>query len=200
MWRFPVSPQFWDIKEDAGKHEGGSAAADLDGDGRLEVVTNDWAGSVYAVNDDGSQLWHYKTPADVWSGVLIADFTGDGKLDVIVEGEENETHPGYPYGMVAVLAGDTGELKAVYPMGLTASTPSIGDFDGDGESEIVAQAWSGPITVLTAGGAWDPSLAPWPYNYKNLHNNGVYPIPETLLALLAPTLLFLGTRLVKKRG
>ncbi len=194
LWRFPVGQKYWEVNDNAGNHEGGMAAADIDGDGSLEIVTTDMMGNVYAVNDDGSQLWYYKLPEEVWSGTLICDFTGDGKLDVIVEGEENQTNP-YPFGMVAVLAGDTGELQLVYPQGLTASTPSVGDFDSDGKVEMVAQAWSAPIMVLTADGTYDPNLMPWPYNYKTPGNNGVIPVPEAAVAAaLISSLVLAGIR------
>ena len=198
IWRYPICDRLWDVNEDAGKHEGGVAAGDLDGDGKWEILTSDVIGNVYCVNADGSLKWHYKTPEEIWTGFVICDFTGDGKLDVIVEGEENETNP-YPYGMVAVLSGATGELQAVYPQGLTASTPSVGDFDNDGKIEIVCQAWSDYITVLTADGAYNPNLIPWGYKYKTPSNNAVYPMPECLLVLSAIGLLSFGIRARKRR-
>lgn len=42
LWNFPIGEPWWDVAgADAGTHEGGLAAADLDLDGFLEVVTTD---------------------------------------------------------------------------------------------------------------------------------------------------------------
>jgi len=197
IWRFPVGQPWWDTYEDAGKHEGGVAAGDLDGDGNWEILTTDWIGNVYAVNaQDGTQKWHYKGPNEIWSGILICDFNGDGVLDTIVEPEGNESTE-YPYGLVALLS-PSGDLEAAYPEGLTASTPSVGDFDNDGKIELVGQAWGEPIRVLTMDGAYNPSLVPWGYKYKTASNHGVYSMPESLLVLSAIGLLSLAIR-TKKR-
>ncbi len=183
-WGFPIAQHHWAVHEKAGKHEAGFAAADLTGDGCIEIIISDWIGNVHAVRHDGKQLWHRKLPEEVWTGILVLDFTGDGKLDVIVPAEGNES-TAYPNGCVMVLDGATGAEKMVWPEWLTASAPSAGDITGRGYVEIVAQAWSEPFKVLTAGAKINPKLMPWPYWYKSPTNNAVYPIPELAASAVA---------------
>jgi hypothetical protein len=186
-WRFPVGQAYWEVNEDAGQHEGGLAAADLDGDGDLEIITTDIIGNVHCVDGSGAEVWHYKCPEEIWTGLVICDFTGDGELDVIVcaEGPEEGL---YPWGMVAVLSKD-GKLQATAPWWYTASTPSVGDFDKDGVIEGVFQAWGDPITVLTAGGAYNANLVPWGYKFKTASNNAVWSLNEGILVMSAMCLL-----------
>jgi outer membrane protein assembly factor BamB len=192
LWRFPIGQEHWDVNEDAGLHEGGVAAGDLDGDGKWEIITTDWIGHVYAITGEGNLKWHYKLPGEVWSGIVICDFTGDGELDVIVEGEGNESTP-YPYGMTAVFSAD-GEVQYMWPYWVTAATPSVADFDNDGEIEGVFQAWSEPFLILGANGTYNPDLVPWGYKYKTASNNAVWPMPEGLTVLLGLGLLAFAIR------
>jgi outer membrane protein assembly factor BamB len=196
IWRFGVNEGAWETDEDAGKHEGGVAAADLDGDGDIEIVTTDVTGMVHCVDGSGMEVWSYKCPNEIWTGVLICDFTGDGMLDVIVcaEGQESGV---YPLGMVGVFSYD-GKLQYVKPYWHTASTPSVGDFDGDGEIEGIFQAWSEPFFVLSAGGAYNPALVPWGYKYKTPSNNGVWSMNEGLLVLSAIALVSFGIRMKRR--
>lgn len=198
IWRYPVDQYYWAALEDAGQHEGGVSAADLDGDGKIEILTSSVIGSIYCINADGTRKWFYKTPNEVWSGILVCDFTGDGKLDVVVEGEENETHSVYPYGLVGILSA-SGVLQYAYPQGLTASTPSAADLNKDGKVDLVAQAWSAPVMGLTANAAYNAKLMPWPYKYKTASNNAVYPIAETFVLLFLPAALWLGMQVGRRR-
>jgi hypothetical protein len=188
-WRFPVGSDYWETNDKAGQHEGGVAAADLDGDGDLEIVTTDVIGNVHCVDGGGKEVWHYKGPSEIWTGVTILDFTGDGELDVIVVAEGQGAGL-YPFGITAVLSKD-GELQAALPYAYSASTPSFGDFDNDGIVEGFFQAWSEPFHVVSYGGAYNPSLMPWPYKYKTPSNNGVWSMNEGMLVMSAFALLSL---------
>jgi hypothetical protein len=162
-------------------------------DGDIEIVTTDVTGMVECVDGaQGNSVWSYDTPAEIWTGVLICDFTGDGMLDVIVCAEGQGAGL-YPMGMVGVLSYD-GKLQFVEPYWHTASTPSVGDFDGDGQIEGIFQAWSEPFYVLSAGGTYNPALIPWGYKYKNPSNNGVWDMNEGLLVLSAIALVSFGIR------
>ena len=196
-WRFPVHQSAWADDEDAGKHEGGVAAADIDGDGDIEVITTDVTGMVHCVDGPtGNEVWGYKCPSEIWTGVLVCDFNGDGMQDVIVcaEGQESGV---YPLGMVGVLSWD-GKLQMVEPYWHTASTPSVGDFDNDGQIEGIFQAWSEPFYVLSAGGAYNPATVSWGYKYKTPSNNGVWSMNEGLLLLSAIALVSFGIRMRRR--
>lgn len=132
------------------------------------------------------------------SRALPLSVPGDGKLDVIVEGEENETHSVYPYGLVGILSA-SGVLQYAYPQGLTGPTPSAADLNKDGKVDLVAQAWSAPVMGLTANAAYNAKLMPWPYKYKTASNNAVYPIAETLVLMFVPAALWLGMQVGRRR-
>lgn len=63
----------------------GPGVADLDGDGRTEIVFGSCAGTVYClVGATGSLIWSYKTGSDAITSPLIKDFDGDGELEVVM--------------------------------------------------------------------------------------------------------------------
>ena len=64
---------------------GAPAIADLDDDGRPEVIIN-WGHVIEALEDDGTLLWRYATNrTDLYrpSPVTVADVTGDGQIDLV---------------------------------------------------------------------------------------------------------------------
>ena len=83
----------------AGARATSPVAADLDGDGRPEIVVNDGAGGIVALKvraeqNETTQLWRVggRAMADsqsYWYGVQVADVDGDGKLEVIVGGSND---------------------------------------------------------------------------------------------------------------
>ncbi|MDF1661088.1 MAG: PQQ-like beta-propeller repeat protein [Planctomycetota bacterium] len=113
---------------------GSGATADIDGDGKLEIVFGTYYNDehVYALNsEDGSVLWTHKSKSGPFdASIAIADFDKDGSLEVIAADSAT--------GDLYCLAGKTGEVKwqLKLPSG-TDSPPAIADLDGDGNLEIV---------------------------------------------------------------
>lgn len=131
---------------------GSAAAADIDGDGRLEIVFGTYYNDaqVYAVNaEDGSVLWKRASkggPLD--ASVAIADVNKDGQLDVLTADSAT--------GHLFCLHGKTGAVQwtVKLPSG-TDSPPAVADLDGDGVLEIVVGTmWTrdrqGRVVVLRA--------------------------------------------------
>jgi hypothetical protein len=117
------------------------AIADLDGDGALEIVARLNAGGIIAFKFNGTsyaKMWAESNPAEagknVWDGVSIHDLDDDGKPEVI--GRNGQ-----------VINGQTGAVIAVdNPAIFVTSDPAVGDVDGDGKIELVANKvfrWSG---------------------------------------------------------
>lgn len=110
--------------------------ADIDGDGRMEILIGDHSGVCHAIRQDGSILWQQRCGSMIRSTIAVADVNGDGKIEVIVAGYGN---------YLFCLEGDTGRIiykkflgKKVYINSLgIVSSPLIADIDDDGYLEIV---------------------------------------------------------------
>lgn len=129
---------------------GQSATADIDGDGKLEIVfgcyRND--GYIYVLNaEDGSPLWVFNTATPTTDGCndtapLIYDVDQDGKLDVIVASSCKPT--------TYCFDGATGEIKWQADTRGSDSPPTIADLDGDGNLEILHGQFGGFVVCLDA--------------------------------------------------
>ncbi|MBK8492797.1 MAG: VCBS repeat-containing protein [Saprospirales bacterium] len=122
---------------------GSAAAADLDGDGKLEIVfttyTND--GRAHCLNaEDGSVNWIYDLGGCGDVAPVIYDLDQDGALDVFINGSCN------PHAFC--INGQTGALKWSVPSGGGDSPPTVGDVDGDGKPEVLFGNFSGQVRIL----------------------------------------------------
>jgi hypothetical protein len=133
---------------------GSPAVADLDGDGQAEVI---WASyDLVAVNGaNGSLKWRSPNPNRSWPGVVVADLTGDGTLEVVVGRGSNQLVVHDRFGNVLWTRNPfaDGEIR----------TLAVDDLDGDGKLEIVVGRASGgdtrQLSVYDAAGNVRPG---WP--------------------------------------
>jgi len=129
---------------------GQSAAGDIDGDGKLEIVFGCYRNDsmVYALNaEDGSLLWKYNMKSATAEGCndvapLIYDVDGDGKLEVIVPSSCNPK--------TFCFDGKTGAVKWVCNTRGSDSPPTIADFDDDGKPEILHGEMDGYVICINA--------------------------------------------------
>lgn len=130
----PVDPEvIWrvDLTSDS---KGSGAIADIDGDGKPEVVFGTYFGDrhIRALNgEDGSLLWKHESdrgPMD--ASVLIVDHDQDGDLDVLSADSSS--------GRLLCLDGKGKLLWAHALPNSTDSPPSVADLDEDGDLDIVA--------------------------------------------------------------
>lgn len=138
----------------------GIAAADLRGDGKLDLVTADECDvgncanatpglvSVLLGNGDGTFQPHVDYPTGLTSmSVATADFNGDGKLDLVVGNYGSVT--------VSVLLGNgdgTFNSRTDYGTDVNTFSVAVADFNGDGLADIVA-ANELSLSVLLANSA-----------------------------------------------
>jgi hypothetical protein len=162
------------------------AVGDLNGDGSPDIVTANYDSDNVAVfinKNDGSGTFKavvrytVKLASDTNpsrpDSVVLADFNGDGKLDIATAN--------YYGGTVSVLlnkAAAPGTFAAPKKYEVDNSTNGIAaaDLNGDGRMDIVtvSGAAEGPVSVLinkpTAPGTFRPSV---PYDVKGLYPSAV---------------------------
>ncbi len=115
------------------------AVADLNHDGNLDVVVPGYSDdtlSVYFGNGDGTFQARQIIPIDSGSGpdgLVIADITGDGKLDLVTAN--------YNGNSVSVLPGNgDGTFGTAQTYAISGDGPNqltVGDFNGDGFPDLV---------------------------------------------------------------
>ncbi len=129
---------------------GQTAAGDIDGDGKLELVfgcyRND--GHIYALNaEDGSLLWKVDAARPGAQGCndvapAIVDTDGDGTLEVVVPSSCNP--------VTYCIDGATGDIRWSASTRGSDSPPSVADIDGDGNLEILHGEFGGWVRCLDA--------------------------------------------------
>ena len=94
----------------------------------------------------------YSANGSMHTGVAVADFNGDGKLDVVTSDADT--------GTVSLLLGNgngTLTYAGAYAVGSSPSAVAVGDFNGDGRPDVAAaNAGSNTVSVLLNDGTWTP--------------------------------------------
>jgi hypothetical protein len=108
--------------------------ADIDGDGKREIIVADSSGRVHAFRMDGSELPGW--PARVELLPLVDPNSKHGK--------GHQMAPAFTMGQKPINASDIGS-----PIG---ATPAVGDLDGDGKLEVVVATWNGHVWAFRSNG------------------------------------------------
>lgn len=144
-----------------GKVRPAPALADLDGDGKPDVVVGDEDGQLHALSGaTGKALWTAPTQDNEYGAhgfigaAAIVDVDGDGKDDVIAGARD---------GAMVAYKGSTGAPLWEHEEGSGIhASPLVLDVDGDGRKEVLA-AWSyGEVALLdvrTGHLRWQQRLA-----------------------------------------
>ncbi len=132
--KVPTSAPLWTYA--GGSAISAPAIADLNGDGRLEVVLATTSGQVIDLQWDGSALttlWTYSVPTSIAFSPIVADLTGNGDLEVLFAVADLTTP--YNHSVTAV----SGAGRYLWHAGLGGQPPisfAASDTNGDGLLEI----------------------------------------------------------------
>ncbi|MED5621548.1 FG-GAP-like repeat-containing protein [Ideonella sp. BN130291] len=142
---------------------------DFDGDGKtdLYVINNNggwgiwkWNGSTFAQTGSGSWPSTLET-------VYLGDFNGDGRTDVFAIANEG----GWKlfFGTKAGSISATADWSGSWPSTGERGKIFVGDYNGDGKSDLFVIALNGGYKVLLSTGKAfvDGSAGPWPSNLEN---------------------------------
>lgn len=128
----------------------GIAVADLNGDGKMDLVTNN-SGVVAVLLGDGDgtfqNAFFYGVTTTSY-GVATADFNADGKVDVVIPDD-------YRGGVDVLLGNGDGTLQAPILNGFFGAYPAdviVGDFNGDKKVDVATDDFGGTIGVALGNG------------------------------------------------
>lgn len=141
----PPSRVLWSYRDFPARHTSTPTVADLDGDGRLEVLIGSRRTGVHCLDGGGNVRGMQPLPEGLpWSGIVCADADRDGRMDLYWLARS---------GLLSCHAADGGprwtyQLALPRPDDKTDASLAVGDVDGDGLAEVIA---SGPYVVACVG-------------------------------------------------
>ena len=144
----------------AGKYPLSVVAADLNGDGFVDIVTgntgsfnNGYERTVSVLLGRGDGTFDAPTKLDTGGrprAVAIADFTGDNKADILTVNTD-DTALGNSYSLLAGNGDGTFAARVDTALGFYPEDVAAGDLNGDGKQDLVI-AQSQTVTVLLGQG------------------------------------------------
>ena len=114
--------------------------ADLEGDGKPEIIFGAEDNQLHVLNGNGTEKWHFATKSWIVGGVSVADLDGDGQLEIVFGSMD--------FNIYCLDA--RGRLKwRSETEDWVASSPVIADLDGDGKLETLASSDDGHLYCLS---------------------------------------------------
>lgn len=163
------------------------AIADIDGDGRPELITYGrdaatWNPYLHAYHIDGTEVAGYPVllplqNSSMQSAVTIADLNNDGKKEIVL-GDYDKLYAFDSTGAILTGWPFQAPLNGSGKAELFQSTPAIADLNGDGKFEIVATAMpngavgSGTDMLLYALNSDGTVVAGFPHSTGNIQYTG----------------------------
>ncbi len=168
----------WPRNVDCGAYAS-PALADLDGDGRLDIIvgthrgSTDTTASMYVFSDNGEIRpgWPISLRADFYSSPAVGDIDGDGDPDIVVGSTDGRIYAWHKDG-TPVDGWPRNFMYAFY------SSPTLTDIDNDGDVDIVIAGYDGKVYVFDLSAPYNESTMEWPKICHDLFNSGLYHGPS----------------------
>ena len=140
----------WKFKSDAGPLDASVAIHDLDGDGKLEVMSADSStGHFYNIAPDGTLRWKFKLPNSSDSPVAIADLDRDGVTEFGIGSMWQADGKG------AISCYSANKQKLLWERkykGCIQSEPVLTDLNGDKVLDVIITTWRGDHGIHAING------------------------------------------------
>jgi outer membrane protein assembly factor BamB len=140
----------WKHKSDRGPFDASVAIADLDKDGKPEILAADSSsGRLVCLDGAGREKWAIQLPNSTDSPPAVADLDGDGTIEIVVGSMWRKGGA----GDVTVYSAAT--QKAVWTRsvkGCVQSEPCLVDLDGDKVLDVIVTSWRGDNAVHAFSG------------------------------------------------
>ncbi len=159
------------------------AAADADGDGRLEIFVGTSVGFVYSFTAAGALRSGFPLQmGEVQAGVSLADLDADGRLEILAADTR---------GNVAVFDAATGaERWERHLASMVAQSATFADVNGDGQLDAVVPTADGRVHVLN--GATGADVAHFPFATGARIMAPVTPVPPAPSAAASAPLMLIA--------
>jgi hypothetical protein len=147
---------------------GTPALADLNGDGRPEVIAGMRDGKLYVYNPaTWTQLagFPYTTAGNITSSPAVGDIDNDGQLEIVFGASDSKV-----YALNANATAVTGWPQGIQLQEDFDSSPALGDLTGDGIPDVVIGASNGRLFAWRNNGTILPG---WPLFIRDALGNNV---------------------------
>lgn len=154
--------------------------ADLDGDGKLDLVVPTLDGWVRAYRADKTVLWEFNYAQGKLiyaSEPVIGDVDGDGLYEIVFGAYDPRHVNTKPVGLWMLEHDGTAKSGMPLPVGDEwgiLAAPTLGDLDGDGDLEIAAVTPKGQVYVWDLPAPYVPERMPWPMARRDLRRTAQY--------------------------
>ncbi len=158
----------WEFRTQ-GSVYGKANVADIDGDGKMEIVFGSCDNTIYAITQGGQRIWSYETDFWVIDTPIVADINGDGRMEVVagsfdhsvyVLDSEGEYMMDYVPGIAGIvsqaghyapiLTSEPGEQagKRLHQIRMDDIVLGCSLLEADGRAEVVVSTKDGHVATL----------------------------------------------------
>jgi sugar lactone lactonase YvrE len=131
------------------------AAADFNGDGKLDLLVNEGSTTTVILHGNGDGTFAQPLATGLPATLAVADLNGDGIPDLVLSSTDVGNGGVYSYSTQVYLGNGDGNFRAGsnLPLAQTFNNIAVGDFNGDGIPDLVGIStfFASPVVYLGKG-------------------------------------------------